>query len=197
MPVLYFVRHGETDFNIAHRLQGRYETSINARGREQAKHCAGALSDLFAREQRRPADCAFVSSPLKRARETMEIVRAALGLDAAAYAVDDRLQEISYGDWEGLTLPEISARDPELLASRDQDKWDFRPPGGESYRDVAKRVAAWYATVSRDTVIAAHGGIARALLANFGILPEEEATFAEVLHATVYVFADGTMTRFA
>ena len=196
MPVLYFVRHGETDFNIAHRLQGRYETSINARGREQAKHCAGVLSDLFAREQRAPADFTYVSSPLKRARETMEIVRATLGLDAAAYAIDDRLQEISYGDWEGLTLPEIKARDPELLASRDQDKWDFRPPGGESYRGVAKRVAAWYATVSRDTVIAAHGGIARALLANFGILPEEEATFAEVLHGTVYVFAEGTMARY-
>ena len=197
MPVLYFVRHGETDFNIAHRLQGRYETSINARGREQAKHCAGVLRDLFGRENREAANCAYVSSPLKRARETMEIVRAALGLDAAAYAIDDRLQEISYGGWEGLTLPEISARDPALLASRDQNKWDFRPPGGESYRDVAERVAAWHATMTRDTVIAAHGGIARALLANFGILPEEEATYAEVLHGAVYVFADGTMARYA
>src|SRR5215469_13745148 len=108
MPALYFFRHGETDFNIAHRLQGRYETSINARGREQAKHCAGVLRDLFGRENREAANCAYVSSPLKRARETMEIVRAALGLDAAAYAIDDRLQEISYGGWEGLTLPEIS-----------------------------------------------------------------------------------------
>ena len=197
MPVIYFVRHGETDFNVAHRLQGRYETSINARGREQARHCAGVLSDLFAREEREAADYAYVSSPLKRARETMALVRAALGLDAAGHAVDDRLQEISYGDWEGLTLPEISARDPQCLAGREQDKWGFRPPGGESYRDVAARVAAWYATVSGDTVIASHGGIARALLANFGILPEEEATYAQVLHGAVYVFAEGTMARYA
>src|SRR5579859_4874468 len=146
MPVLYFVRHGETDFNIAHRLQGRYETMLNARGRAQATYCAGVLVDLFAREQRKPADYAYASSPLKRARETMEIMRAALGLEAAAYAVDDRLQEISYGDWEGSTLPEIGARDPQLLATREQDKWGFRPPGGESYRDVAARVAAWYTT---------------------------------------------------
>lgn len=197
MPVLYFVRHGETDFNVAHRLQGRYETSINARGREQARHCAGVLADLIAREQRRPADYAYVSSPLKRARETMEILRAALGLPPVAYAVDDRLQEISYGDWEGSTLPEISARNPQLLVSRDQDKWDFRPPGGESYRELATRVAAWYATVTRDTVIVAHGGTARALLANFAILPAEEATYAEVLHGAVYVFAQGTMARYA
>lgn len=197
MPVLYFVRHGETDFNVAHRLQGRYETMLNARGREQAKHCAGVLADLFAREQREPAECAYVSSPLKRARETMEIVRAALGLNTAGYAVDDRLQEISYGDWEGSTLPEIRARDPELLAAREHDKWGFRPPGGESYRDVAARVASWYATVSRDTVMAAHGGIARALMANFGILPEEDATYAETLHGAVYVFAHDTMARYA
>lgn len=197
MPILYFVRHGETDFNIAHRLQGRYETTINARGREQAKHCAGLLSDLLARDRREAADYAYVSSPLRRACETMEILRAALGLDPAGYTVDDRLQEISYGDWEGLTLPEISARDPKLLAAREQDKWGFRPPGGESYRDVAARVAAWYATVARDTVIAAHGGIARALIANFGILPEEDATYAEVLHGAVYVFAHGTMARYA
>jgi broad specificity phosphatase PhoE len=197
MPVLYFVRHGETDFNVAHRLQGRYETSINGRGRDQAKHCAGVLRDLFAREQREAADYAYVSSPLKRARETMAILRATLGLEAAGYAVDDRLQEISYGEWEGSTLAEIRARDPQLLAQREHDKWDFRPPGGESYRDVAARVASWYATASRDTVIAAHGGIARALTANFGILPEEEATFAEVLHGAVYVFANGTMARYA
>lgn len=197
MPVLYFVRHGETDFNIAHRLQGRYETAINARGREQAKHCAAVLSDLFARERRKPADYAYVSSPLRRARETMKIMRTTLGLDAAGYAVDDRLQEISYGDWEGSTLPEISARDPKLLAAREQDKWGFRPPGGESYRDVAARAATWYATVSHDTVIAAHGGIARALIANFGILAEEDATYAEVLHGAVYVFAHGTMARYA
>ena len=197
MPVLYFVRHGETDFNIAHRLQGRYDTTLNARGRAQAKHCAGVLVDLFAREQRKPADYAYASSPLRRARETMEIMRAALGLDAAAYAIDDRLQEISYGEWEGSTLPEISARDPQLLAVREQDKWGFRPPGGESYRDVAARVAAWHATVTRDTVITAHGGIARALMANFGILPEEEASYAETRHGAVYVFADGTMARYA
>jgi broad specificity phosphatase PhoE len=197
MPVLYFVRHGETDFNIAHRLQGRYQTSINDRGREQAKHCAGVLRDLFARERHGAADYAYASSPLRRARETMDILRAALGLDAAGYAIDDRLAEISYGEWEGSTLAEIRTRDPELLVRRERDKWGFRPPGGESYRDVAARVACWNAAVTGDTVIAAHGGIARALMANFGILPEEEATFAEVVHGAVYVFADGTMTRYA
>ncbi len=197
MPVLYLVRHGETDFNVEGRLQGRYETNLNARGRQQAGVCAGVLRDLFARDGRRPDDCAYVSSPLRRARETMEIVRAALGLDPGGYSVDDRLMEISYGEWEGFTLAEIQARDPDVLARRDRDKWDFVPPGGESYRQVAERVGAWYAAVTRDTVVVAHGGVARVLMANFHILPEEEATHADIQHGVVYVFANGIMARYA
>jgi probable phosphoglycerate mutase len=197
MPILYFLRHGETDFNVTQRLQGQYETSLNARGREQAKDCGGLLKDLFMREQRQTHDCAYVSSPLQRARETMQLARATLGLDPGTYDVDDRLMEISYGEWEGWTLPEIQARDPHLLVRREEDKWGFKPPGGECYRDVATRVGAWYAAVTRDTVVVAHGGIARALMANFNILPEEEAAHADIAHGVVYVFAGGTMARYA
>ena len=101
MPVLYFIRHGETDFNVAQRLQGRSETSLNARGRTQAREYAGILRDLFERDRRQPSDYAYVSSPLLRARETMELQRSELGLDPSAYAMDERLAEISYGEWEG------------------------------------------------------------------------------------------------
>jgi len=197
MPILYFVRHGETDFNIEQRLQGQYETSLNVRGRMQARECGALLNNLFTREQRQSQDYAYMSSPLQRARETMQLARATLGLDPSAYEVDDRLMEISYGEWEGSTLPEIEARDPQLLARREEDKWGFKPPGGECYRDVAARVGAWYATVTRDTVVVAHGGVARALMANFNILPEEEAAHADIAHGVVYVFAGGTMARYA
>ena len=182
MPVLYFVRHGETDLNIEQRLQGQYETSLNARGRAQARECGGLLMRLFAREQHQTQDYGYVSSPLQRARETMQLARATLGLDPSSYEVDARLMEISYGEWEGSTLPEIQARDPHVLARREEDKWGFTPPGGECYRDVAARVGAWYATVTRDTVVVAHGGVARALMANFNILPEEEAAHADIDH---------------
>jgi len=197
MPVLYLVRHGETDFNVAQRLQGQYETTINARGRQQATECGDLLGELFARDQRRAGDFAYVSSPLKRARETMEFVRAALGLEPRTYDLDARLQEISYGQWEGLTLSEVQARDPEVIARREADKWDFTPPGGESYRDVASRVAAWHATVTRDTVVVAHGGVVRVLMANLHVVPEEQAPHADILHGVVYVFAEGTMAHYS
>jgi probable phosphoglycerate mutase len=197
MPVLYFIRHGETDFNVAQRLQGRSETRLNARGRSQSREIAGVLRDLFERDRHQPSDFAYVSSPLLRARETMELLRSELALDPNAYAIDDRLAEIAYGEWEGFTLAEIQARDPGVLQRRERDKWDFLPPGGESYREVARRVAAWYATVTRDTVMTAHGGVARALMANFHILPEEEATHADILHGVVYVFDGGKLARYS
>jgi probable phosphoglycerate mutase len=196
MPVLYYVRHGETDFNAESRLQGRRDTELNSLGRRQAAESGSLLRDLFARDRRAASDFAYVASPLKRARETMEILRTTLGLDPQAYAVDDRLMEISYGEWEGLTLPEIDVRMPGMLAKRERDKWDFAPPGGESYRELTSRIAAWYAALSRDTVVAAHGGGVRALMAIFNVMPREEATHAHIAQGAVYVFADGKMARY-
>src|SRR5689334_20994294 len=102
MPVLYYVRHGETDFNLQGRLQGRRDTVLNAHGRRQAAECGVLLNDLFARDRRQAQDFKYISSPLKRARETMEIIRSTLGLPPLDYQIDARLIEIAYGEWEGL-----------------------------------------------------------------------------------------------
>jgi broad specificity phosphatase PhoE len=195
MPVLYYVRHGETDWNVAKRLQGHRDIALNARGRAQASHCGTVLRDLFAREGRNAESLAYASSPLVRARETMELLRAELGLDPHAYATDQRLTEISFGDWDGLTLPEIQALAPHALVERDRDKWGFMPPGGESYRDLTQRVGDWCAAVDRDTVVAAHGGVARALIAHLRVVPQDAATHTDITHGVVYMFAAGTMTR--
>jgi probable phosphoglycerate mutase len=197
MPIIYYLRHGETHLNAERRLQGRIDPALNARGREQAARCGKVLRDLFVREQRQSEDLAYVSSPLTRARETMELMRATLGLDPHAYAIDDRLIEIAYGEWEGLTLPEIQARDPDVLTRRDRDKWDFAPPGGECYRDLAKRIDDWYASVTCDTVVAGHGGGVRALMAYFHIMTDVDATRADIAQGVIYVFSGGTMARCA
>jgi len=195
--LLYYVRHGLTDWNIAGRLQGHRDTPLNQTGRAQAVHCGHVLGDLLAREGRPVSEYDYVASPLSRARETMEIMRATLGLAPAGYGLDSRLAEISFGEWEGLTYAEVMLRDPEVVATREADKWEFLPPGGENYRQLALRVGAWYATLACDTVVCAHGGTGRALAALLGIAQPEEAVHQEIDQGVVYVLAPGSISRYA
>jgi probable phosphoglycerate mutase len=138
-----------------------------------------------------------VSSPLTRARETMELMRATLGLPSAGYRVEQGLAEIAFGEWEGLTYEDILKRDKDVIDRRENEKWAFQPPGGESYAQVTERVRRWHATIERDTVVAAHGGTARALIAHLGIAAPEDATHRTIDQGVVYVFADGGLTRYA
>src|SRR5947207_2881573 len=106
-PVLYFVRHGETDWNAAHRLQGQHDSALNASGRAQAARCGTILRDLLARAGRKPEELDYVASPLARARSSMTLMRESIGLDPAQFRLDARLAEISFGRWEGLTFAEV------------------------------------------------------------------------------------------
>jgi probable phosphoglycerate mutase len=197
MPTVYYLRHAETEWNAAGRLQGRHDSPLSGTGEQQAIRCAEILAQLFARDGREPAAYQYVSSPLGRARRTMHVVRAALGLEPDGYATDARLSEISFGDWEGLTLADVRARDPALLAAREHDKWGFLPPGGESYQQLAARMGEWYAGLAHDTVVTAHGGTARALLAYLDILPSASAPLATIDQGVVYVISDAAYARHA
>ena len=196
MPILYYVRHGLTDWNSEGRLQGQHDVPINAKGRAQAGACGEILRDLIACAGRTPADLGYVSSPLIRARETMEIVRGALDLERTDYSTEAKLAEIAFGEWEGLTYGDVLKRDRDIVDAREGNKWLFRPPGGETYEEVARRVGEWYATLTRDTVVTAHGGTARALIGYLGITPPEQAAHEPIEQGVVYVFAGGRFTRY-
>jgi probable phosphoglycerate mutase len=195
-PLIFYIRHGETEWNREGRLQGQQDSRLTGRGRDQASSCGRLLRDLLQREARDPDDLDYVASPLGRARASMELVRAALGLAPERYRTDDRLKELAFGRWERHVYGELQTRDPDLLAARERDKWGFRPPGGESYADLMERVRAWQADVARDSVVVAHGGVARALMALNGIAPPETACELDVDQGVIYLFADGTLTRY-
>jgi len=127
----------------------------------------------------------------------MEALRAALGLDPAAYRTDVRLAELSFGRWEGVAYPELLLHERDALAAREEDKWNFAPPGGESYADLMARVRAWHETVGRASVVVAHGGTARALVALRGIAAPEKAAAFDIEQGVVYLFAAGGVVRCA
>jgi probable phosphoglycerate mutase len=196
-PTVYYIRHGETDWNVAGRLQGRRDVPLNARGRAQAIYCGELLRDLFARDNRDPVGFDYVSSPLGRACQTMELLRPALGLAAEGYRVEPQLAEIAFGDWEGFTIAQLHERDPQRIAQREHDKWHFLPPGGESYEMVSARLRGWYESLTRDTVATAHGGTARGLIAHLGIAKPAAAPLVDIAQGVVYVFHGDQMTRYA
>jgi probable phosphoglycerate mutase len=127
----------------------------------------------------------------------MDIIRHELDLPPSDYAREPRLREIAFGEWEGLTYPDVLKRDRTVVERREQGKWLFRAPQGETYEEVARRVGGWYATLDRDTVVTAHGGTARALVAHLGVAPPEEAAHKPIEQGVVYVFAGTTLTRYA
>ena len=174
---LYYVRHGETDWNRDQRYQGQRDIPLNATGRSQAVRNGRALAETLGKDA---AVIDYVASPLLRARETMELMRAELGLPPRGYRTDDRLREIHYGYWEGELWNELPAKDPQGFAAREADKWGWRPTGGESYRDLSERVAGWLREIERDAVVAAHGGVMRVIRGLILKLPPAEIFLLDV-----------------
>ena len=158
-PTIYFLRHGQTDWNAELRLQGQKDIPLNETGRGQARQNGRALAQLLDDPQR----FRYIASPLGRTRETMNLVRLELGLHSHGYETDDRIKEISFGHWEGYTVDEMREIDADGVARREADKFVFQPPQGESYAQLLTRVKSWLPYVTEDAVVVCHGGVLRVL----------------------------------
>ncbi|MBB3773474.1 putative phosphoglycerate mutase [Angulomicrobium tetraedrale] len=184
---IFLVRHGETDWNLAGRLQGHHDIPLNDLGREQAANLARVIGRLSGGA----GALDYVASPLSRTAQTMAILRAELGLPPDAFRRDDRLKEISFGRWEGATWQELKRRDPISLAARRADPWHFVPPGGESYDMLTERVTAALADLTEDSVVVTHGGVVRAMLHMLAGMPPQQAVELPVRQGAVYMIRDG------
>jgi len=178
VPLIYLVRHGQTDWNVENRLQGQLDTPLNETGRAQARHNGETLKSLI----EAPDAFDFVSSPLSRTRQTMEILRSAMGLDPAGYRSEPMLMEIHFGDWQGSTWRELRETCPDDIAARFADSWNYVAPGegGESFAMLSDRSLKWLQAVDRDTVVVTHGGVNRCVRGHL-----EQLELAEVAHLKV------------
>jgi probable phosphoglycerate mutase len=188
MDPIYFIRHGETDWNAEGRLQGQRDIPLNDVGRVQALEAGKILASLAPRFD----DLDWWVSPLERTRETAERARAAIGLAPAAYATDDRLKELTFGRWEGMTWREVTRADPAGAAMRDRDKWRSVPPQGESYAMLLERVKGFLPMISRPSVLVSHGGVARVLMAILTGMPPVKAAKADIFQGKVLLFEAGS-----
>jgi probable phosphoglycerate mutase len=181
---LYFARHGQTEANLAKRFSGKKDTPLTALGRAQAEEIGLVLKrELGARPR-----VACVSSPLARARATMEIARGVLALPRDGYAIEPRIQEIDLGQWDQLTEAEARALDPAYYDRRAGDKWNVPALGGENYAQVAVRLTDWIKDLKADTFAVSHGAATRILrglfagldTASMSALPEPQGVVFRV-----------------
>jgi len=185
--ILYFIRHGQTDWNAQGRMQGQSDIPLNETGRAQARRNGKKLAELL----ETPAGFDFVASPLGRTVETMEIVRSTLGLAPDEFRTDRRLLEIRFGRFEGMTFDEMSGQMPEAHAHREKDKWLNRAPEGESYSDLTARIEEWYLALERDTICVSHSGVSRVLRGVLLKLPPAEIVVLDVPQDKVLKIAAG------
>ncbi len=137
MTELWLVRHGQTDWNAAGRIQGWTNIPLNAAGLAQAHELAARLpAQTFS---------AVYSSPLSRASQTAAALATALRLPVR---LEPDLREICRGVLEGLTLSEARQRHPEIIALLDSESLEAGATGGETTRAVARRMAQAATTIA-------------------------------------------------
>jgi broad specificity phosphatase PhoE len=148
-PVL-LVRHGPTAWNESGRIQGRTDVDLSPRGHSEVQRWRLPAAWAEAR---------VLSSPLRRARATAAI------LTGRAPAIDDRLIEMEWGRFQGRRLADVRAEAPDAMAANERRGLDFRPPGGESPREVCARLRTLLAELAADprpAVAVCHKGVIRA-----------------------------------
>ena len=159
MGRVYLIRHGETDSNTQKRFQGRIDIPLNARGMSQV----GCLTEFMAGKK---LDAVYSSSML---RACMTAAPLAMSHNLA-YKPMELLQEVSFGDWEGLSFDEIEKRWPKELHAFLTRPGEWIPPNGETFAQVAARCQKAFDKIfaeqghDKNIAIVSHGGIIRVQL---------------------------------
>jgi len=158
---ILLVRHGESVWNGERRIQGHRDPPLSERGRRQADLLVARLAPHGG-----PAVAAVYTSPLRRAAETAERIAEVYRLPLVR---DPDLREMSLGDWEGMTVPEIQATFPSAYERWLEDPLAAPAPNGEPLPAFAARTAGALARMQaahpgRDLLVVSHGGVIKALL---------------------------------
>ena len=191
---IYYVRHGQTVWNREQRLQGRADSPLTLQGVRHALAYGELLRDALDGE----TDIALRTSPLGRARQTAAIVADVLELSTTQVVEDPLLAEHDLGRFAGLRWSEIES---ELGVPYENARgWDFRPPDGESRREMFERAERWLAgpREERTMILVSHGGFSRTFRgAYLGLDPDQIMALPQHAHGLVYRLQDGRSEEIA
>lgn len=158
-PDIWFLRHGQTEWNLAGRIQGRLDSPLTALGCAQARGQAALIADIAARVAAGPGG--LYVSPLGRAQQT-----AAIASDGHTPIIDARLAEIDTGAWEGQQKADLPQGANDLMTYA-------AAPGGEGLEALIARVHAFAGDLAGPSIVVAHGLLGQVLRGLVqGIAPE-------------------------
>ncbi|WP_324754730.1 histidine phosphatase family protein [Roseovarius sp. Pro17] len=177
-PDIWFLRHGQTEWNLAGRIQGRLDSPLTALGRAQANSQAALIADIAARVATGPGN--IYVSPLGRARET-----AALALPEYDAVIDPRLAEIDTGAWEGLAKADLPQGSSDLLTYA-------AAPDGEGLEELIGRVRGFAEELAGPSIIVAHGLWGQVLRGLAKGLPQQNMGAQDNRQGCVYHLSNGS-----
>lgn len=168
MKHIFVIRHGQTEWNLARRMQGRLDSPLTHAGMEQAHSHGELLKRLTS------IDAMFVS-PSGRTRETAYIINSYV---RAGVTYEEALLERDVGHWSGLSVDELEDAFPQAWRQRTEDPFNHRPPAGESLADMSERCARFLQTVldhpASNIALVTHQVMSRVLLGRLLALTPEE-----------------------
>jgi len=161
---IYLLRHGRINQSVPRRFVGQLDLPLDEEGLRQARAMHHFLRDIdFA---------GIFTSPLQRSRQTAQILAGSREIVPTPLA---ELAEINLGAWEGLTVDEVRRRFPGQYEKRGEDLAHYRPEGGESFHDLARRILPVFVRLAEENrwplLVVAHAGVNRVLLASLQQLP--------------------------
>lgn len=180
-PPFYAMRHGETSWNAKGFFQGHSDIPLSAEGVRQVEENGRRFKRHLEKTGINPPDIRMISSPLSRAVHSSRIMCAELGLPEDRLIIDPRLKEASFGHWEGLTTFEVKERFRQERRLRKEDRWNFTPPGGQSYADISAAMTDFLTAMNGDpSLIVTHTGNIRMALRELHGFDRETAMAAQI-----------------
>lgn len=193
MPTIVLVRHGETHWNRERRVQGHADSPLTLKGIGQAqaygRRLAGLLGDA--------AEWRVLSSPLARCVQTTAILCETAGLPFPLVEMDERLKEVSTGDYAGMLKADLEASRPDFMAGVGTNAWYFRCPNGETHAQMATRLS-WFLADRRPgekLVVVSHGVAGRILRGLYAGLDPETALEEDAPQDAIFLMQGGIVER--
>jgi probable phosphoglycerate mutase len=189
--MIWLVRHGQTAFNAAGRIQGAKDSALTALGEEQGRRLGKLLGRIA------PPHARLIASPLGRTQHTARIIREHGGF-AAPIETDPRLAEISLGEWDGMLKDDIRQRVPDYDAGPNRWSWFFNAPGGDSWDALNTRLQSWLAdaaAANHPIIAISHGVSGRILRGLFAQLPRDQTLMLDIPQDACFHLRDGRIER--